>query len=363
MRCKRWAEMAPSSRPVKSGRPSTTRPASQASKNLPQATAAIEAKAKCARKERRWHQVAKPRSGRDPQAGHERRLRDPGAKRKAIRDGVQAKAARGPIRRKRLPSPKIADMAVNEQVLQEHLTGRQQGDDDLGAAARVTQEASSTPWHCWPTRDPECRQGQGRRHLLRERDGDKLGFEKQYQQDTRRGPTTLSPSSTAPTAVIRADGAGMSNLVEQHGSQAIEYGNRWAKEEPTAVRFRRQRHPAQRQDRHEHTEGTQGFHPQLHGKVRDNKGQLKRCSVPTPKRPPMATRSPSLVTSSGKPSYRSLSRSGRQPWATRATRKSAANVLETFDPKQKLWARSTPIPEVTALRSTTTTSPTTAARR
>jgi hypothetical protein len=155
------------------------------------------------------------------------------ANRKAMRKGIEAKAARETNPQKKAALLKVADdMVINERILKEHLNGRQEGADDTGAVARVTQESKLNDYG---TAGPR-----GIQNVAKAKDvagitsanemGDKLGFERSYQDQTRGKSDNFVAVIYRPDGeVIRADGQGMAKLVEQHGSKAIEYNNgKWS---------------------------------------------------------------------------------------------------------------------------------------
>ena len=204
--------------------------------------------------------------------------------RKAMRKGVQAKAARETDPRKKAALLKIADdIVINERLLQEQLTGRQQGDDDLGAYARVTQESMLDQYG---TAGPR-----GIQNVAKAKDvagvssatemTDRLGIGQGYRDETRKANDHfVAVIYRSEGDAVRADGAGMSKLVEQHGSQAIEYNNRWAKKKvkPTifgegSADIRRNVESATNTPK----APEKGATPQLHGKetTRQQKAQLE----------------------------------------------------------------------------------------
>ncbi|MBC04270.1 MAG: hypothetical protein CMJ34_13370 [Phycisphaerae bacterium] len=149
--------------------------------------------------------------------------------RKAIRKDVLAKAARETDPKKKAALQKIADdMAINEQLLNEHLTGKSQG-PDTGAVARVTGEKKLAEHG---TAGPR-----GIQNVAMAKDvagttsanamGDKLGFERSYQKSTQQSVDNFVAVIYRPDGTpVRADGQGMSQLVDSHGAQAIGYNNK-----------------------------------------------------------------------------------------------------------------------------------------
>jgi len=152
------------------------------------------------------------------------------ATRKSMRRQIQKRAKRETNPQKKAALNKLADdMMYNERLLKEHLTGKKHGVGETDAVARVTQE---DPLSKYKTAGPR-----GIQNVAKASDvsgvtsatemTDKLGFTQDYVQDTRAKNDNFVVVIYRPDGTpIRADGAGMAQLVDTHGSDAIAYNNK-----------------------------------------------------------------------------------------------------------------------------------------